>query len=163
MHTARHVRYEYGVPDESKPEKLDRELNELLQGLRVLLPGVQVLFAFLLTVPFSDRFDQLVSSEKGFYLTALICAALASVLFAAPSTFHRILFRERDKEWLVVNSNRLAIAGTVLLAIAICCALFLVTEVIYGSRFATVVAGSLGLIFVVLWYVVPLSRRSTND
>jgi hypothetical protein len=157
------VRYEYRVPDESKPEKLDRELNELLQGLRVLLPGVQVLFAFLLTVPFSDRFDQLAGSEKGLYLAALICAALASTLFAAPSAFHRILFRERDKEWLIVTSNRLAIAGTVLLAIAICSALFLVTEVIYDSLLAAVVAGSLGLIFVVLWYVVPLSRRTTND
>lgn len=155
------------VPDvaegESKSSKLDRELGELLQELRVLLPGVQVLFAFLLTVPFSQRFDELVEAEKGLYLAALICAALASALLVSPSAFHRILFRERDKEWLILTSNRLAIAGMAFLAFSMGCSLFLVAEVIYGSRLASFVAGGLGLVFVVLWYVVPLSRRTTND
>jgi amino acid transporter len=151
------------VATESKGEKLDRELGELLQGLRVLLPGVQVLFAFLLTVPFSSRFEQLVASEKGFYLAALICAAIASALLVSPSAFHRLLFRDRDKEWLIVTSNRLTIAGIAFLAISMTCAIFLVTEVIYGSRTAWLVAGALGLVFIVLWYVIPYSRRKTND
>ncbi len=148
--------------DESKPERLDRELGELLQELRVLLPGVQVLFAFLLTVPFSSRFPDLRPAEQGLYLGALICAAVASTLLIAPSVFHRILFRERDKEWMIVTSNRLAIAGTIFLAIAINAAVFLVTELMYGARNAAAIAGVLAVLFVVVWFVVPLTRRTQN-
>lgn len=147
---------------ETKPERLDRELNELLQGLRVLLPGVQVLFAFLLTVPFTQRFATLTDSQEVVYVSALLCAAFASVLLASPSAFHRVLFRERDKEWLIVQSNRLAIAGTVLLAAAMALGLYLVVEVVYGATVATVVASAAGLMFAVIWYVVPLMRRATN-
>ncbi|MEX0875047.1 MAG: DUF6328 family protein [Actinomycetota bacterium] len=147
------------APTESKPQRLDRELGELLQELRVLLPGVQVLFAFLLTVPFSNRFESTTDSEKGLFLTALLCAALATALLIAPSAFHRILFRERDKEWLIITANRLAITGTVFLAIAMTCALFLVSEVIYGSKLAAAVASGLGVTFLIVWYLVPLARR----
>ncbi len=147
---------------ETKSDKLDRELGELLQGLRVLLPGVQVLFAFLLAVPFTDRFDAATDSEKGLFLTALLCAALASVFLVAPSAFHRILFRERDKEWMIVTSNRLTLAGTVFLATAMTCALFLVAEVIYGSSLAAILAAGLGLAFLLVWYVIPLVRRARN-
>jgi hypothetical protein len=145
---------------ETKPERLDRELTELVQELRVLLPGVQVLFAFLLTVPFSTRFDGLTTSEEGLYLTALLCAAVASALLIAPSAFHRILFREHDKEWMIVTSNRLAIAGTVFLATSMSCALFLVTEFIYGSRLAGIVAACVAGLFGVVWYALPLARRT---
>ncbi len=147
---------------ETKADRLDRELGELLQELRVLLPGVQVLFAFLLAVPFTDRFDAATDSEKGLFLTALISAALASVFLVAPSAFHRILFRERDKEWMIVTSNRLAITGTVFLATAMTCALFLVAEVIYGSNLAAGVAAGLGVAFLLVWYVIPLVRRTRN-
>jgi len=151
------------VPEnETKGEKLNRELEELLQGLRVLLPGVQVLFAFLLTVPFSQRFETLDSTEKGVFTAALVGAALASALLVAPSAFHRVLFRERDKEWLVVQSNRLAIAGTTFLAAAMTCALYLVVEVIYDSTTGAVIAGAMGAIFLIVWYVVPLIRRARN-
>jgi len=147
---------------ESKPERLDRELGELLQELRVLLPGVQVLFAFLLTVPFTNRFDTLTGSEKALFLTALVCAALASALLISPSVFHRILFREHDKEWMILTANRLAMTGTVFLAVTMTCALFLVSEMIYGSKVAAVATAVLGLVFVVVWYVVPLTRRTRN-
>jgi predicted neutral ceramidase superfamily lipid hydrolase len=146
--------------EESKPQRLDRELGELLQELRVLLPGVQVLFAFLLTVPFTSRFETATQSEKALFLAALVCAALASVLLIAPSAFHRILFRERDKEWMIFASNGFVITGTAFLAIAMTCALFLVSEVIYGSTLAAAVASGLGLTFLVVWYVVPLARRT---
>lgn len=149
-------------PRESKPERLDRELGELLQELRVILPGVQVLFAFLLTVPFSARFADLTSSERGLFLAALLCAALASVLLISPTAFHRILFRERDKEWMILTTNRLAVAGTIFLAIAMTVALFLVAEVLYGSTAAAGAAGGLGAIAVVLWFVVPLARRARS-
>ncbi len=148
--------------NESKSERLDRELGELLQGLRVLLPGVQVLFAFLLTVPFSQRFPRLSRPEQGLYLAALVCAAMASAFLIAPSAFHRILFRERDKEWLIVASNGLTIVGTIFLAIAITCSAYLVTEVIYGSRLAAAIAAGLGIVFFGLWYAVPVARRATR-
>jgi hypothetical protein len=149
-------------PTETKAGRLDRELGELLQELRVLLPGVQVLFAFLLTVPFTSRFQTATDSEKGLFLAALICAALASALLIAPSAFHRILFRDRDKEWMILTANGMAIAGTVFLAAAMTCALFLVTEVIYGSKLAAGVAAGLGVFFIVVWYMVPLVRRARN-
>ncbi|HYZ91189.1 MAG TPA: DUF6328 family protein [Actinomycetota bacterium] len=148
------------APRETKPERLDRELGELLQELRVVLPGVQVLFAFLLTVPFSNRFAGLSSVEKALFLAALISAAVASALLISPSAFHRILFRERDKEWLLLVTNRLAIAGTVFLAVAMTCALFLIAEFLYGSAVGGAAAGAVGGLFLILWYAVPLARRA---
>lgn len=148
--------------NESKPERLDRELGELLQGLRVLLPGVQVLFAFLLTVPFSQRFGELNRTEESLFVAALVAAALASACLVAPGAFHRILFRERDKEWLIVQSNRLAIVGTVFLAAAMTCALFLVVELVFGAAPALAVAVAVGTVFVMVWYVTPLLRRARN-
>lgn len=148
--------------NETKAERLNRELEELLQGLRVLLPGVQVLFAFLLTVPFSNRFASVTSSEKALFLAALVCAAVASAFLIAPSAFHRMLFREHDKEWLVLLANKLAIVGTVFLAVAMTCAMFLVATVLYGSAVASAVAAGLGTLFLVLWYVVPGARRAKN-
>ena len=149
-------------PNESKAERLDRELEELLQGLRVLLPGVQVLFAFLLTVPFSQRFSTVSASEKGLFLAALVCAATASTFLIAPGAFHRVLFRDREKEWIVLRSNVMAIIGTVFLAAAMMLALFVVSEVLYGSTVAGTVAGCLGALIVVLWYVVPAVRRARH-
>ena len=150
------------MPESDTGERLNRELSELLQELRVLLPGVQVLFAFLLTVPFSDRFDSLRPAERALFVAAFICAAVASVLLTAPSALHRILFRERDKEWMIVTANRLAITGTVFLAVAVTCAAFLVIELIYGSRIAAVVAAGLGGLLLTVWYAVPLVRRTRN-
>jgi hypothetical protein len=147
------------APREDKGEKLDRELGELLQELRVMLPGVQVLFAFLLTVPFSQRFGRLTRAEEALFLAALISAAVASALLIAPSAFHRILFRERDKEWLITFSNRLALGGTAALAVSMTCALFLVAEFIYGSALASGVAAGMGTAFILLWYALPLARR----
>ena len=147
---------------ETKAERLDRELEELLQGLRVLLPGVQVLFAFLLSVPFTQRFSEVSSSDKGFFLAALISAALASACLIAPGAFHRVLFRDREKEWIIVRANVLALVGTVFLAAAMSLALFVVTDVLYGSAVAAWVAGGLGVVFVGLWYVLPAIRRARH-
>jgi uncharacterized protein DUF6328 len=147
----------------SDPQRLDRELGELLQELRVTLPGVQVLFAFLLTVPFSQRFTEVTGTEKKVFVASLIGAAIASALLIAPSAFHRILFRDRDKEWLVLRANALAIAGTVFLAVSMSCALYLVADVLYGSTFAAALAAALAVVFVSLWYVVPLVRRGRRS
>src|SRR3954469_7754678 len=104
---------------ESKDERLDRELIEFLNELRVALPGVQVLFAFLLGVPFTQRFSQVSDLQKDVYFLTFLCAAVATGLLIAPSAYHRLDWRQGDKEHLLVVSNRFAIAGTAFLALAI--------------------------------------------
>jgi hypothetical protein len=150
------------MADETKGERLNRELEELLQGLRVLLPGVGVLFGFLLTVPFSQRFTQITRSQEVVYVVALACAALATTFLSAPGAFHRVLFRDRDKEWLVIRSNILAIIGTVFLATAITAGLYLAVEMAFRSAVAAAVAGGVGALIAILWYVIPLVRRASN-
>lgn len=142
-----------------RAEKLDRELEQLLQELRVLLPGVQVLFAFLLAVPFAARFRGLSGPEEAVFFAALVSAALASAFLVSPSAFHRILFREHDKEWMITVTNRLTIVGSVFLAISMTCALYLVAKVLYGPAIAAVTAAFAGAVFAVLWYAVPGLRR----
>jgi hypothetical protein len=145
--------------EESKDEKLDRELIELLNELRVALPGVQVLFAFLLAVPFTQRFERLTSIQKDVFFAAFLCTAVSTALLIAPSSYHRLRWREHDKEHLLRTSNRLAIAGTVFLAAAIVGVVYLVTDLIFGlvpTLVATLLAAAL---FAWLWYAVPLVRR----
>ena len=107
------------MTDESRDERLDRELIELLNELRVALPGVQVLFAFLLAVPFSQRFEQLTAVQEDVFFAAFLCTAVATALLIAPSVYHRLRWRKRDKDQILRTSNRLAIAGTAFLAAAI--------------------------------------------
>lgn len=148
--------------DESTEERLDRELGELVQELRVMLPGVQVLFAFLLTVPFSQRFARLSDLDKALFLTSLGSAAVASALLLAPSAFHRLRFRSHDKERLIVTSNRFAVAGSVFLAVAMTSAVYLVTDFLYGSSLAAAVTAGLAALLVTVWYVVPLAGRRSR-
>ena len=147
------------MTDDDDDHRLDRELIELLNELRVALPGVQVLFAFLLIVPFSRGFPQVTESEQIVYLAAVLCTMLSTVLFVAPTTYHRIRFRDHDKERLIYTANRLAIAGTAFLAAAMCCAVYLVSEYVFnlwvGIATTTVTALSFGF----FWYVLPLSRE----
>jgi uncharacterized MnhB-related membrane protein len=140
-------------------EDLDRELIELLNELRVTLPGVQVLFAFLLVAPFSQGFDRVTNLQKYAYLLALVFTALGSALLIAPTPYHRIRFRDRDKESLLVISNRLAIAGTVCLAIGISAALYLVTDFLYQAPVPALITAIVGAAIVIFWYALPLSRE----
>src|SRR5215213_10628104 len=119
--------------DESEKERLDRNLGELLQELRVALPGVQVLFAFLLVVPFNQRFADITSFQRTIYFVTLLCATAACACLIAPTAHHRIEFRGKDKERIVMGGNKLAIAGLVLLATAMTGAITLVTDFLYGS------------------------------
>src|ERR671928_1454938 len=125
--------------DETETERLDRNLIELLQELRVVQTGVQVLFAFLLTVPFSARFDEITDFQRGAYFAALVGTAAASVLLIAPTSVHRILFRLGQKEYMVDLSNRLAIGGLVSLAIAMIAAMLLVSDVMFGMAVAVAI------------------------
>jgi uncharacterized protein involved in cysteine biosynthesis len=117
-----------GDRDESEKERLDRNLGELLQELRVALPGVQVLFAFLLVVPFNQRFAEITSFQRTIYFITLLCATSACACLIAPTAHHRIEFREQDKERIVFGGNRLAIIGLTLLATAMTGAITLVTD-----------------------------------
>ncbi len=138
----------------------DRELIELLNELRVALPGVQVLFAFLLTVPFTSKFATISQTQKSAYFISLLGAAAASAFLIAPSAFHRIEFRAKDKERLVVISNVFALIGIVFLAVAVISAVFLITNMIYGGTFSILVTGVVAVLFSVLWFVIPVYRRS---
>jgi len=145
--------------DETEGERLDRQLNELLQELRVILPGVQVLFAFLLTVPFSARFEDITDTQRGVYVGVLLGTALATVLLMAPTAVHRLRFRQRRKEEIVIMSHRFTIAGLAVLALAVAAAVFLITDVVYG-RAGGLAAGLATLAATaVLWWLIPLSGR----
>src|SRR3954462_6088870 len=133
--------------DETDTERLDRNLIELLQEVRVVQTGVQVLFAFLLTVPFSARFDQITDFQRGAYFAALVGTAAASVLLIAPTSVHRILFRRGQKEYMVELSNRLAIGGLLSLAVAMVAAMLLVSDVMFGMAVAITVGVATAVAF----------------
>ena len=147
---------------EGDESRLDRELIELLNELRVVLPGVQVLFAFLLAVPFSQRFEQVNDLQKDAYLVALLATALGTGFLIAPAPYHRIRFRDRDKEAMLRVSNALALTGTVLLAIGMSSAVFFVTDFLWRSPLPAIVTGLTAGSFVLLWYVLPLTRKATD-
>jgi hypothetical protein len=148
------------VGDEDEKARLDRELIELLNELRVALPGVQVLFAFLLTVPFTSRFARVSDLQQDAYVVALVATAIGSVLLMAPTAYHRIRFRERDKEAMIKTSNRLAIAGTVCVAVGMTSSVFLVTDVLFKKTVTGIVTGVVAGCFVWFWYGLPLSRAA---
>lgn len=145
--------------DETEEERLDRNLGELLQELRVALPGVQVLFAFLLAVPFQQNFTKISEFEKKVYFATLLLTALSAALLIAPSAYHRITFRYQQKHRLVFIANRLAIAGLATLALAMTCAIMLITDVLFGTVTTIVTVTAALTVFVLLWAVLPLKRR----
>jgi len=149
--------------EESKGERLDRELMELLQELRVVLPGVQVLLAFLLTAPFQQRFAQLPGTLRNAFFVSIACATVATALLIAPSAHHRLRWREREKERLLRIANREAIWGTVFLAAAIVLALYVITNVLFATWIAVVTAVVAVAVFAFLWYVLPLLRGSSRE
>ena len=148
--------------DETESERLDRNLNEMLGELRVALPGVQVLFAFLLVVPFNQRFATITDFQKTVYFVTLLLATAATILLIAPVVHHRVEFREQDKERIVFAANRYAIVGLAFLAAAMTGAIMLITDLLYKSTTVTVVAVAVGLSFLTLWFSVPVRRMLTD-
>ena len=147
---------------ETKKERVDRELIELLNELRVALPGVQVLFAFLLTVPFSQRFSQVTAVQKDVYFATFVSAAAATIFLIAPSANHRVQFRQDDKEALLIRSNWLAIVGTVFLASAVMGTTFLITDILFGGLATGITTAILAGLLIWFWYGVPIVRRLTG-
>jgi Family of unknown function (DUF6328) len=148
--------------DESEKQRLNRNLDQLLQELRVVLPGVQVLFAFLLAVPFSSRFNRVDDFERDVYFVALLLSAVAVALLMAPSIQHRILFRHEQKRYLVTLGSALTIAGMTALALAIVLSLVLVAHFLFGPGAAWTAGGLAFGAFAVLWYALPIERRISN-
>jgi predicted membrane channel-forming protein YqfA (hemolysin III family) len=128
----------------------------------VALPGVQVLFAFLLTVPFSQRFDSVTSPQRTVYFISVLATAAATVLFIAPTAYHRLRWRDRDKEQMLQSANRMAIAGTVFLAISITAVVYVITSVLFGTPAAVAVAAGVAGLVGWLWYSLPLLRRARD-
>ena len=152
------------VDDREDPQRRrERELGELLQELRVVLPGVQFLFGFLLTVPFDNGFKEVTSLEKGIFFVALAAAAAATVFLMAPPVNHRLRWREHDRERLLQTSNRNTIIGTTLLALAITAALFVVTSFIFATGPAVATAVAIAALTAIVWYLVPIFLRHTDS
>jgi hypothetical protein len=144
---------------ESDDARVDRELEQMLQELRVALPGVQVLLAFLLTAPFQQRFAQLLPNVRNVYFAAVCCAILAVALLIAPSAHHRLTFRKGNKERLLIAGNRLAVTGTIFLAAAIVLAFYVVAHALFGPGQALAGALVAAVLFAVIWYLLPFTRR----
>jgi Family of unknown function (DUF6328) len=150
------------VPEESHDERVNRELIELLNELRVALPGVQVLFAFLLVVPFSQRFESVTALQKDVYMLALLCTFAGSTFLIGPTAFHRLRFRDRDKEALLRISNVFAILGLVFLAVAMIASVFVVTDVLFKGSVTGVLTTLVAGLLATVWFVIPLTRRVTD-
>jgi hypothetical protein len=149
--------------DESRRERINRELIELLNELRVALPGVQVLFAFLLAVPFANGWKKVTESQKNIFYATLVLTAISTACFIVPTAYHRLNFREREKEQILLTSNKFAVAGIIFLALSMIGVITLITDVIY-SQTAAIVAGILALVlFFGLWLALPLIRRHAED
>ena len=149
-------------PGESHEARVNRELIELLNELRVALPGVQVLFAFLLAVPFAQRFEDVTNLQKDAYMAALLCTMAGSVFLMAPTAHHRIRFRDPDKESILKLANIFAIVGVVFLALAMSAVVFLVTDLLFKGAFTAVVTALAAALFIGVWFVPPLIRRASD-
>ncbi len=153
---------EDGRREETPKERDDRELIELLNELRVALPGVQVMFAFMLAVPFSKGYSKVTHFEKLAFFVALVATALSSALLIATPSIHRLLFRHRDKERIVLAGNRLAIAGIAFLGVAMVASVLMVSDFLFGRTTGYVTAGVLAAVVLAAWYGFALRVRLTD-
>jgi predicted membrane channel-forming protein YqfA (hemolysin III family) len=144
---------------ESRDERLNRELIELLNELRVVLPGVQVLFAFLLTVPFTNTFSSITNQQRQVFFAVFLCTAASTALLIAPSAYHRLRWRQHDKEQMLTTANRLSIGGMVFLTFALVGASFLVADLIFHTTAAALVTAAVAGFFAWFWWGLPLWRR----
>ncbi len=149
------------MSDESPKQRLDRELIELLTELRVALPGVQVLFAFLLAVPFQQRFGEATAFQRDVYFATLSSALLATALLIAPSALHRLNFRRQEKPSIIAVSNRLIIAGLGILALSMVGVILLIADVMFGPPVAIVAPVVATAVFAGLWALLPLMLRES--
>jgi cation transport ATPase len=156
---AGHERADESERSEEEQERLNRQMTELLNELRVAMPGVQVLFAFLLAVPFQQRFEMVNAFQRDVYLGTLLAAAAATAFFIAPSAYHRIAFQQHEKERIIELGTRQFVLGLVALAVAMNGAVLLVTDVLFATPTVIVVVGCVATLFGWLWFGIGLWRR----
>jgi Family of unknown function (DUF6328) len=149
--------------EETEDERIDRNLQEMLGELRVALPGVQVLFAFLLVVPFNQRFADVTQFQKTVFFATLLCTTASTVCLIAPTAHHRLEFRQQHKDAIVRTGNRIVVLGLLLLAIAMTGAVMFVTDFLYSSTTTIAAAIGVGAAFLLLWYSIPLKRLGQSD
>jgi len=145
---------------ESPEERRNRELIELLNEIRVAPPGVQVLFGFLLAIPFASGFPRLSELGRDVYFVALVATMVSTALLITPSAYHRFVFRQHDKEQLLETSNRVTIAGLGVLAVAMTCSLFVIADFLFKWPMTIAVTVFTAVVFGFLWYALRLSRRA---
>jgi uncharacterized protein DUF6328 len=149
------------VPERQRTkDELNQELIELLNELRVALPGVQVLFAFLLAVPFAAGWRRVTDFQRDVFFVAFLCTAAATILLIAPSTYHRLRWREHDKEHMLVTANRLTIAGSAFLALAMIAVVLLITDLLFSFWWAILATVVIAAGFLWFWYGLALLRRA---
>jgi uncharacterized protein involved in cysteine biosynthesis len=148
--------------EESDSERIDRNLQEMLGELRVALPGVQVLFAFLLVVPFNQRFATVTSLQQTIYMVTMLFTTASTICLIAPTAHHRLEFRQQDKENIVRTGNRIVIVGLALLAVAMTGAVVFITDVLYQTTTVYLVGICAAVAFVILWFVIPLRRLAAG-
>ena len=146
--------------DRSEHEIRDRQMLELLNELRVALPGVQILFAFLLAVPFAQGWERTTAFQRDIFYVTLIATAVSTIFFIAPSAAHRLRFHQRDRAYVIESANTYMILGLAMLALAIAGAVALVTDVLYDGSLVVVVPVLLAAVIVGLWFVRPLVRHA---
>jgi cobalamin synthase len=146
------------VSDEE--DKRDRQMIELLNELRVALPGVQLLFGFLLTVPFSQRFADTTSFQRSVFYVTLVSAACSTICFIAPSAVHRLRFHQNERAYVIESANKLLIAGLTFLAVAIIGAVLLITDVLYNGPRVVIYVSAIALLLIFLWFVRPVYRHA---
>ena len=143
----------------TEERKRDRQMIELLNELRVALPGVQILFAFLLTVPFAQGFQRVTDFQRNLFFATLLATAASTACLIAPTATHRLRFHQNERSYIIESANRLLIAGLGFLALAIVGALLLITDYLYGGATVWIYPSLVALLLVVLWFVRPLVRH----
>ena len=144
--------------DETDAARLDRNYGELLQELRVAQTGVQILFAFLLSIAFQQRFTQIEDYQRYLYLATLACAACAAILLIAPVAVHRVMFGQHLKDEVVALTARSAEVGLGFLGLSMMCAVFLIADVVSGTAMAVALTVPLSIIVLIAWYLMPSLR-----
>lgn len=147
---------------DDEQDRTERQMAELLQELRVALPGVQILFAFLLTVPFAQGFTRVTEFQKNLFFATLMCTAISTACLIAPTATHRLRFHQRDRKYVIEVAHKLTIAGLVFLALAILGALTLITDFLYDGAGRWIWPALVAVVIAVLWFIRPLLRSDSS-
>jgi hypothetical protein len=150
------------LEDEVEHERRDRQMLELLNELRIALPGVQLLFAFLLAVPFTQRFEDLTTFQRDVFYVCLLAAATSTACLIAPSAAHRLRFHQKDRAWIIESASRLMVAGLVALALALSTAVLLITDVMFDGAKVWIFSGAVAALIFGLWFVRPGLRSESS-